>query len=400
MSEIDVAPTAVPDVTVAAWPAVWSLMFGVCGLIAAEFLPAGLLTPMARDLAVSEALAGQAVTATAVVSFFAALFAPSTTRRFDRRFVLFAFTALLIASDLLVAAAPNLPLLLLARALLGFALGGFWSMAAAVTIRLVPAVMVPRALAVVFSGISVATIVAVPLGSYLGGVYGWRTVFILAAAFGVLTLLIQVVALPPLAVRGVARLGTLLHVLRRRGIGAGVICIVLVYAGHFGLFTFLRPFLETEGGFHGERIAIVLTVFGLANLAGTVFASVLLERSLRLPLTLTTMLLGSAALALAVTPTPPAAVTIGLVAVWGIAYGGIPVSWSTWIAQAVPDETESGGGLIVAAVQLAITIGAAGGGLIFAAAGVKEVFVIAGLLTLTTSVAVYASMSGPRMPVK
>lgn len=399
MSEIDVALKAVPGVARPAWSAVWSLMLGVCGLIAAEFLPAGLLTPMARDLAVSEALAGQAVTATAIVSFFAALLAPSTTRRFDRRYVLFAFAVLLIVSDLFVAVAPNLPLLLLARALLGIALGGFWSMAAAVTIRLVPAAMVPRALAVVFSGISVATIVAVPLGSYLGGVYGWRAVFVLAAAFGVLTLLLQVATLPPLAIRGTARLGTLFHVLRRREIGAGVTCIVLVYAGHFGLFTYLRPFLETEGGMHGERIALVLMVFGIANLAGTMIASVLLERSLRLPLTLTTMLLGTAGLALAVIPTPPA-VTAGLVAVWGIAYGGIPVSWSTWIARAVPDETESGGGLIVAAVQLAITLGAAGGGLIFAAAGVKWVFVTAGLLTLATSVALYASMSGPRAPVK
>lgn len=399
MSEIDAALKAVPGVARPAWPAVWSLMLGVCGLIAAEFLPAGLLTPMARDLAVSEALAGQAVTATAIVSFFAALLAPSVTRRFDRRHVLCAFAVLLIVSDLLVAVAPNLPLLLLARALLGIALGGFWSMAAAVTIRLVPAEMVPRALAVVFSGISVATIVAVPLGSYLGGVYGWRAVFVLAAAFGVLTLLLQVATLPPLAIRGASRLGTLLHVLRRRGIGAGVTCIVLVYVGHFGLFTYLRPFLETEGGMHGERIALVLMVFGIANLAGTMLASVLLERSLRLPLTLTTMLLGAAGLALAVIPTPPA-VTAGLVAVWGIAYGGIPVSWSTWIARAVPDETESGGGLIVAAVQLAITLGAAGGGLIFAAAGVKGVFVTAGLLTLATSVAVYASMSGPRAQVE
>ena len=161
----------------AAWPAVISLALGVFALVTAEFLPASLLTPMARSLDVSEALAGQAVTATAVVAFFSGLLAAVVTRGLDRRVVLMGFSTLLIASNLLVAFAPNLPLLLLARVLLGVALGGFWSMATAVAIRLVPPAMVPRALSVVFSGVSVATIVAVPLGSYLGGLYGWRIVF-------------------------------------------------------------------------------------------------------------------------------------------------------------------------------------------------------------------------------
>jgi predicted MFS family arabinose efflux permease len=152
-------------------------MLGVWGLITAEFLPAGLLTFIARDLKVSEALAGQAVTVTAVVSFFAALLTPTLTRRLDRRMVLLGLSVLLVASDLLIAAESKLWAVLLARALLGIALGGFWSMATAVTIRLVPAAMIPRAMSLVFSGISIATIVAVPLGSHLADLYGWRVVF-------------------------------------------------------------------------------------------------------------------------------------------------------------------------------------------------------------------------------
>jgi predicted MFS family arabinose efflux permease len=70
--------------------------------------------------------------------------------------------------------------------------------------------------------------------------------------------------------------------------------------------------------------------------------------------------------------------TAGLVVIWGVAYGGMPVSWSTWVARAVPDEIESGGGLLVAAVQVTITLGAAGGGVLYTLAGVTGVFAVAG----------------------
>ena len=101
---------------------------------------------------------------------FSGLLTASLTRRVDRRIVLLAFSVLMIASNLFAALSSSLIVLLIMRVLLGIALGGFWSMAAAVAMRLVPAALLPRALSIIFSGISVATVVAVPLGSYLGGV--------------------------------------------------------------------------------------------------------------------------------------------------------------------------------------------------------------------------------------
>ncbi len=376
----------------ASWPAVFSLTLGVFGLVTAEFLPASLLTPMARGLGISEALAGQAVTATAIVAFFASLLAAVLARGLDRRHVLMGFSALLIASNLLVAVAPDLPLLMLARVLLGIALGGFWSMATAVAIRLVPHAMVPRALSLMFSGVSVATIVAVPLGSYLGGLYGWRSVFVLAAGLGVVTLLFQRATLPRLPHLASSGLGTLRDVLRRRGIGLGMICVVLVFSGHFGLFTYVRPFLENVAGASLGGIALTLLGFGLANFAGTLVAGFLVERSLRLTLALVPLLIAAAALGLVVLH-GGLPLQAALVALWGFAFGTIPVAWSTWMAQAVPDETESGGGLIVAAVQLAITVGAAGGGVIYALAGVVGVFATAGVLMLATSAIIFGSVS-------
>lgn len=179
-----------------AWMAVFSLAMGVFGLLTAEYLPASLLTPMALDLGVSEALAGQAVTVTAVVALFAGLLVPGLTRALDRRVVLLAFSTLMVASNLLVALSSSLTVLLAMRILLGVALGGFWSMAAAVAMRLVPPALLPRALSIIFSGIAVGTVVAVPLGSYLGGRYGWRSAFVAAAVVGVATLAFQWLTLP------------------------------------------------------------------------------------------------------------------------------------------------------------------------------------------------------------
>lgn len=108
------------------------------GLVTAEFPPASLLTPMAADLHVTEAMAGQAVTATAAVALAASLLISAATRRIDRRHVLLAFSALLLVSNLAVAFAPDLLSLLVGRVLLGVTLGGFWAMSAAIAMRLVP----------------------------------------------------------------------------------------------------------------------------------------------------------------------------------------------------------------------------------------------------------------------
>src|ERR1051325_7583737 len=139
------APEAQPPAA-PAWAAVLSLAFGVFGLVTAEFLPASLLTPIAADLGVTDGSAGQAVTATAVIGAIAGVTLPILTRRFDRRIVMWSLTLLLIVSSVLAATATGLAMLLVARLLLGIGIGGFWSMMAAMTMRLVPERLVPRAL--------------------------------------------------------------------------------------------------------------------------------------------------------------------------------------------------------------------------------------------------------------
>ncbi|MQU08559.1 MFS transporter [Pseudomonas helleri] len=374
-NEADLEPTT------PAWMAVFSLAMGVFGLLTAEYLPASLLTPMAAELGVSEALAGQAVTVTAVAALFSGLLLPGLTRGIDRRVVLLGFSVLMIASNLLVAFSSSLMVLLIMRILLGIALGGFWSMAAAVAMRLVPPTLLPRALSIIFSGIAVGTVVAVPLGSYLGGLYGWRSAFVAAAAVGGVTLVFQLFTLPPLAPRRPARLRTVLEVLLRPGIAVGMLACVLVHTGHFALFTYIRPFLESTSGVGAEGLALMLLGFGAANFVGTLLAGWLLEKSPRGTMVLMPALVGVAALALVWLPASVPGQVV-LLALWGMAFGGVPVAWSNWVARAVPDQAESAGGMVVASVQSAIAAGAAAGGAMFSFSGIDGVFVAAGILML------------------
>lgn len=372
-----------------AWMAVFSLAMGVFGLLTAEYLPASLLTLMATDLGVSEALAGQAVTVTAVVALFAGLLAPGLTRSIDRRWVLLGFSTLMVASNLLVAVSSSFTVLLLMRILLGIALGGFWSMAAAVAMRLVPSALLPRALSIIFSGIAIGTVVAVPMGSYLGGLYGWRSAFFAAAAVGMVTLAFQSFTLPRLAPRRPARLRTVLEVLLRPGIAMGVFGCVLVHSGHFAMFTYVRPFLEGTTGIGAQGLSLMLLGFGVANFAGTLLAGKLLERHPLATLVLMPALVGVAALGLVLLPASVPGQAV-LVAIWGLAFGGVPVAWSNWVANAVPDQAESAGGMVVASVQSAIATGAAAGGAMFSLGGSAGVFVAAGVLMLLAALLIAA----------
>ncbi len=371
-----------------AWGAVFAMAFGVFGLITAEFLPVSLLTPIAASLQVSEGQAGQTVTVTALVALLTSLVVGSVTRRLDRRVVMLAFTLLLVASALLVALASNLTLILLARVLLGMAIGGFWTLSTAITMRLVPSDQVPRALSIVFSGISLATIIAAPLGSYLGGLIGWRNIFMLTAGLGVLALIWQCFTLPAMPPENKARSGGVLDLLRSGLMRWGMLAVIMMFTGHFAFFTYLRPFLESSAQLNLNQLSLVLLAFGVANFFGTSLAGYLVTRSVSLTLSVMALVMSATALLLVSFADVSWLVAAG-VALWGLAFGSMPTGWSTWISRAVPDDAESGGGLLVATIQLAITAGAAAGGWMFDLRGAGGVFLASGVLMLLAAITIF-----------
>ncbi|MBN9234085.1 MULTISPECIES: MFS transporter [Phyllobacteriaceae] len=389
-----VLSSALPEErTAPAWGAVVSLALGVFGLVTAEFLPASLLTPMAHDLGVSEGAAGQAVTATAIVGAIAAPSMAIMTHRLDRKVLMWVLTLLLIVSSLIAAFASSLTMLLGARVVLGIALGGFWAMSGAMTMRLVPAYLLPRAMSIVLAGVSVATVCAAPIGAYVGDIWGWRSAFLIAAIVGAVTLLVQVATIPSLPPAGVAGLRTLLDVAKRPAIRVGLLFILLIASGHFAGFTYVRAFLEKVPVFDVENVSLVLLAFGIGGFFGNLAGGFLVERSLKLAAGLAPLLIAISSLLLLVYGASPAMSAIA-VTTWGFAFGAIPVAVQTWMVRAAPDHAESAGGLMVAAFQVAIAMGAIFGGLLVDNAGVASAFGYAGLATLLA--AVTAFLLGPK----
>jgi DHA1 family purine ribonucleoside efflux pump-like MFS transporter len=254
-------------------------MLGAFSQVTAEFLPASLLTPIAADLGVSVGAAGQVVTATSLVGIVAGLATAIVTRAMDRRVVLWSLTVLLIVSNLLSATASNLTILLLARALLGISLSGFWAMATATAMRLVPADALPRAIALIFSGVSIATVSAAPIGAYLGDLWGWRNVFLLAAVVGAVVLVFQVLTLPRLPPLTSPDLRTLFVLMRRPGVRLVLIAIAVSISGHFAGFTYVRHFLEQVPKLPVTTISLVLLAYGVGGFFGNFAGGALVVRS-------------------------------------------------------------------------------------------------------------------------
>ena len=360
-------------------------------LVSSEFLPVSLLTPMARDMIISEGQAGQAIAASGLFAVLTSLSISSLTRKLDRKLVILWLTGLMIVSGAIVAFAPSYPVLLAGRAVLGIAIGGCWSMSTAVLMRISNGAFLPRAIATLQGGSALATAVAAPMGSLLGSVVGWRGAFFCLVPLAALALIWQAVSLPKLPAQHGSRQPSVITLLSKPGIFIGLIAVAVLFMGQFALFTYLRPFLETVTHVDISWLSIILLLIGLSGLAGTAAIGPLVAMNLRRVLVVIPALMAGVALALAsfggsFWP------TVLLLAAWGLIATPAPVGWFTWLSQVLPDDAEAGGGLMVAVIQLAITLGATMGGAIFDATGVRATFeVSAALLVLAAFLAAMAA---------
>lgn len=368
------------------WSAVFAVAFCVACLITVEFLPVSLLTPMAQDLGVSEGVAGQSVTVTAFVAMFASLFITNVIGKTDRRLVVIAFSVLLTLSCLLVSFANNFILLLLGRACLGLALGGFWAMSASLTMRLVPARTIAKALSVIFGAVSIALVIAAPLGSFLGGIIGWRQVFNGAALMGLVCIGWVWMALPSMPGQ-TEHHQNMFGLLKRPGVLAGMLAIFMAFAGQFAFFTYIRPVFMTLAGFDVDGLTLVLLSFGIASFVGTSLSSHILKRSVKLALTCAPLILALSALVLILWGSNKV-VAAGIAIVWGLSFALVPVGWSTWITRSLADQAEKAGSIQVAVIQLANTCGAAIGGFALDNLGLLSPLVLSGSLMLLTALLV------------
>ncbi len=308
------------------WSAVGSMALCVALLIASEFMPVSLLTPIAHDLHATEGMAGQAISISGLFAVGTSLFIATIAGRLDRRHVLIGMTGLMLCSLILIAEAPNFAMLMVARVILGVVIGGFWSLATATVMRLVPAPSVPKALGVVYTGNAVATAFAAPIGSYFGGIIGWKGVFWALAPLTVVAMIWQWISLPAMPPQASNPVSKLVGLLKRRNVAFAMIGVMLTFSGAFAAFTYLRPFLETYTHVTLPQLSLLLLGLGMAGFIGTYGAGALLKGHLYSLLRWLPVALAAVTLGLLIVGHKIWAVAPVMIA-WGAINSAIPVSW-------------------------------------------------------------------------
>jgi predicted MFS family arabinose efflux permease len=326
-------------------------------------MPVSLLTPMAEGLRATEGQTGQAISISGLFAVAASMAITTAAGTLNRKWVLVAMTAFMLVSLILVAVAPNFAVLMLGRALLGICIGGFWALATAVIMRLVPEAEVPRALALMYGGQAIAAAFAAPVGSYLCGIFGWRAVFWALTPIVAVNLVWHLIALPSLPARQRQDVRTMFGLLKRPYFLRGLIASMLSWGSAFTMFTYLRPFLEQVTGADVTTLSILLLALGCAGFVGTWGAGRFLSGSVVPLLKVPTLLMGGCTLGLMLLGSSVVAAGLFL-ALWGAMNTAMSVIWMTWMSRNVDDALEAAGSLMVAAIQASIRLGAVIGGLL------------------------------------
>ena len=355
-------------------------------LIASEFMPVSLLTPIAGDLGVTEGLAGQGIAISGALAVLTSLSLSHLAGNMNRKTLLLGMTLLMTISSLIIAFASSYRVYMAGRALIGIAIGGFWSMSAATAMRLVPEHQVSRALAIFNGGNALATVVAAPLGSYLGATIGWRGAFLCLVPVAIAAFIWQWFSLPDMqGNKSRTSRGTLFRLFRLPVVTIGLLACGLFFMGQFALFTYVRPFLETVTHVSASGLSLILLTIGIAGFVGTLIVAFFLNARFYLTLMAIPLLMAAIAGMLMLTGHSVWIVAL-LLGFWGLLATAAPTGWWTWIARTLPDDAEAGGGLMVAVIQLSIALGSTSGGMVFDRLGWQSTFAMSGFLLLSAVV--------------
>ena len=344
------------------WLAILSVAVGAFALVTSEFLPVGVLNDVASDLGISAGHAGLMVTLPGIMAALAAPLLSISIGSMDRRYLLIGLTLIMIIANSVVAYASDFSLLLFGRVLLGISIGGFWATAIALSGRLAPkGVGVAQATSIIMVGVTLATVLGVPVGTWLSGLMGWRMTFLVTALVGVPVLLAQIFLLPPLHPEKAIRISDLPALFINPQSRVGLIAVLLIGLAHFAAYTYVAPFFKHSSGFDGPTIGSLLLLYGVAGVMGNIFAGFAANRSVRYTLMLVALMIGTSTALFPWYATGMTGASM-LIALWGFAFGAFPACASIWMFVVAPKDVERGMPLFVALFQVIIALGSFFGG--------------------------------------
>ena len=351
-------------------------VLGLLALAAASFvsilteaLPAGLLPQISRDLDVSEAAAGQLVTIYAIASLLLAIPVTAMTQGMRRKPLLLTAIGGFAAGNIVTSISNNYALTLAARFCAGAGAGLLWALLPGYASRMAPPSLRGRAIAIAMVGVSVAMSIGVPAGTFLSTAIGWHATFGILGAFALALIAWITVGTPDFPGLAAGKRVSVRQVLTTPGVRAVLTMTLTFVLAHNILYTYIAPFVAPAG--LGERVDLVLLVFGLAAIVGIWITGVFVDRGLRPLILASSLIFAGASLALGLAGRDPAVVFIG-VAAWGIAFGGCATLFQTALAIAAGDAADVAQSLLVVTWNSAISGGGIIGGILLNQAGVES----------------------------
>ncbi|WP_409420094.1 MFS transporter [Pseudaeromonas sp. ZJS20] len=341
----------------------------------AEFVVVGILPTIAQDMQVPLPSAGLIVSIYALAVAVAAPILTTLTGRLDRRRLAAGLMAVFVVANLVAYFAQDFTTLLTSRVLAGAVQGVFYSMATIVAASLVPKERAGEAIAIMFSGLTIALVSGVPLGSFLSEAFGWRSAFLLVSGVGGLAALAILLGLPKHSERpAAARIRDQLKVVLvpRLLLIFAITCIG--YGGAFIAFTFLSEILQRVTGFSLNQVGLVLVLYGLAVTVGNMWCAKLADRKGSVPTLFGILAILTAVLAVLDRVAPHPYAMVPVVMLWGaVAFGSIPVLQLYIVQQAkrlAPASLDAASSMNISAFNAGIALGAWAGGEVVLSSGV------------------------------
>ncbi|MDL2357349.1 MAG: MFS transporter [Pseudomonadota bacterium] len=374
--------------------ALWALTLSAFAIGTTEFVIVGLIPTIAASLHVSVPSAGLLVSLYALGVAIGAPVLTALTGRVPRKQLLLGLMLLFTIGNLLAWMAPGYATLMAARVLTGLAHGVFFSIGSTIATSLVPKEKAASAIALMFSGLTVALVTGVPLGTFIGQSFGWQSTFLAVSLLGVVAIIGSALLVPATIVGSApSSLLTQLAVLRKPRLLLVYAMTTLGYGGTFIAFTYLAPILQEVSGFSASSVSLVMLVYGVSVAAGNIWGGKLADRKGPIrALQIVFALLAAVLLVLTFTA-PHKLLVLATVLAWGaVAFGNVP-GLQVYVVQRAerdaPHAVDVASGLNIAAFNVGIALGAWGGGVIVARLGLLATpwigaLVVLGALALTT----------------
>lgn len=367
--------------------ALWALTLSAFAIGTTEFVIVGLVPTIANDLGVSLPSAGLLVSLYAVGVAIGAPVLTALTGRWNRKVVLISLMGLFVMGNLLAWQAPSYETLILARILTGLAHGVFFSIGSMIATSLVSKDKEASAIAIMFTGLTVALVTGVPLGTWIGQHFGWRATFLVVSALGLIALIGSAILVPKHLKQSIpATFKEQLQVIVKPRLLLVYLMTILGYGGTFTAFTYLAPILEQQTGFAPSAIGLIMLVYGVSVAVGNIWGGKLADK--RGPISALSIIFSALTIILlAFTFTMESKVAAVLtILIWGaFAFGNVPGLQLYVVKQAkkhTPNAVDVASGLNIAAFNIGIALGSVTGGLVVEHMELKDTAWIGAVVSL------------------